>query len=369
MPLCTLALLFLLQDDAPVRERGPQRSIISERSFPPIKSADAVRAVLRPLVHSLLARALADAAEHARLPAKLTLSWRQGYGSNPRSSSMRAPEILLAWLRDGMAAAGVGGGRRDGLEEAVGACVEGSMGLLDAAVGSHQWEITRLVVGVAFEGGSSTISPGSGMGRAAGFQQQRGITSFLATAKSSDGALIEDASTAPQRHAVTATAVGEAAAGIGMAGGVETAVDDGAAPAATAFSPAEGFPGSNAGGSRGLSVQPSYRNSEALALRKMFGAAGEKGDMAAAQGFSLLPGREGGGSSVAPALSPDDEASLQLALRLQREEVERAAGTARPGVSLDSTMRRGRRGHGSGAKAQRGGKPGVGPLDAFLKRS
>jgi len=46
-----------LQDDTPVRERGPQKSLAAERSFPPLPSEAAASAELLPLARTLLGRA------------------------------------------------------------------------------------------------------------------------------------------------------------------------------------------------------------------------------------------------------------------------------------------------------------------------
>jgi hypothetical protein len=46
-----------VQDDSPVRERGPQRSLAAERSFPPLPSEEAAAQQLAPLARTLLERA------------------------------------------------------------------------------------------------------------------------------------------------------------------------------------------------------------------------------------------------------------------------------------------------------------------------
>ena len=51
-----LAALPLAQDDAPVRDRGPQKSIMAERSSPPLQTVAAIEAALQPLAASLLQR-------------------------------------------------------------------------------------------------------------------------------------------------------------------------------------------------------------------------------------------------------------------------------------------------------------------------
>ena len=47
----------LPQDDDPVRERGPHRTLAVERSFPPLPSEAAAAGALAPLAQQLLARA------------------------------------------------------------------------------------------------------------------------------------------------------------------------------------------------------------------------------------------------------------------------------------------------------------------------
>ncbi len=51
-----LAALPSAQDDTPVRDRGPQKSIMAERSFPPLQSVAAIESALQPLAASLLQR-------------------------------------------------------------------------------------------------------------------------------------------------------------------------------------------------------------------------------------------------------------------------------------------------------------------------
>ena len=65
-----LAALPLAQDEAPVRDRGPQKSIMAERSFPPLESVAAIETALHPLAASLLQR-LAQVATHASGPPPL----------------------------------------------------------------------------------------------------------------------------------------------------------------------------------------------------------------------------------------------------------------------------------------------------------
>jgi nucleotidyltransferase/DNA polymerase involved in DNA repair len=52
-----LAALACARDDSAVRERGPQRSLAAERSFPPLGGEAAAAAELAPLARTLLERA------------------------------------------------------------------------------------------------------------------------------------------------------------------------------------------------------------------------------------------------------------------------------------------------------------------------
>ena len=54
---CRSCRSLAAQDDSPVRERGPQKSLAAERSFPPLASEAAATAELAPLAQTLLARA------------------------------------------------------------------------------------------------------------------------------------------------------------------------------------------------------------------------------------------------------------------------------------------------------------------------
>ena len=53
-----MPFLPLSQDDTPVRERGPPKTLTSERSFPPTSDPGALRARCRELVAALLPRLL-----------------------------------------------------------------------------------------------------------------------------------------------------------------------------------------------------------------------------------------------------------------------------------------------------------------------
>ncbi|KAK9826961.1 hypothetical protein WJX74_001872 [Apatococcus lobatus] len=97
-----LAALPLARDETPVRDRGPQKSIMAERSCPPLESVAAIEAALQPLAASLLQRLAQDARQNSRMPTKLSLTCREGYGA-PRTRSMPIPAAALAALQRFMA--------------------------------------------------------------------------------------------------------------------------------------------------------------------------------------------------------------------------------------------------------------------------
>ncbi|KAG2491453.1 hypothetical protein HYH03_010239 [Edaphochlamys debaryana] len=79
---------------AEVRERGPQKSILVERSFPPVARLEGVRAALVPLVGALWERMAEDTRRNRRAPAKLLVTWRQGYGASKTRSCEMPPQAL-----------------------------------------------------------------------------------------------------------------------------------------------------------------------------------------------------------------------------------------------------------------------------------
>ncbi|KAK3259590.1 hypothetical protein CYMTET_31418, partial [Cymbomonas tetramitiformis] len=129
--------------DDSVLERGPPQSLLSERSFPPARTRTVVLAALRPLCEALCTRLRQDAAEHRRSPLKLSLTWRQGYGSNPRSKTAPFPAAATAALRRDAGAA------VSTAEEVPEMLLKGAMALLEGAV-DVPWELTRLAVGAVF---------------------------------------------------------------------------------------------------------------------------------------------------------------------------------------------------------------------------
>eukprot|EP00854_Cymbomonas_tetramitiformis_P007990 gene7990-9499_t len=159
--------------DDSVLERGPPQSLLSERSFPPARTRTVVLAALRPLCEALCTRLRQDAAEHRRSPLKLSLTWRQGYGSNPRSKTAPFPAAATAALRRDAGAA------VSTAEEVPEMLLKGAMALLEGAV-DVPWELTRL----AAETQGSQVSAGP---RAASPRPQGGAASSHHPAARSGG--------------------------------------------------------------------------------------------------------------------------------------------------------------------------------------
>jgi len=149
-------------DAASVVDKGPPKSIAAERSFPPAKTEAAVRAALHPLVLSLLRRAAADYQEHCRLPDKLLLSWRQGYDSGVVSRSAPVPGSLRQWVASPQACSLEAAAAHS--EQVAGDVTSAAMNLLTASI-AGDWEVTRLMVAVAFAHGESLpVSNGASLG-------------------------------------------------------------------------------------------------------------------------------------------------------------------------------------------------------------
>ncbi|GFR42033.1 hypothetical protein Agub_g2850, partial [Astrephomene gubernaculifera] len=91
-------------DCGEVRDRGPPKSLLVERSFPPLTRFGGVKAALVPLVGGLWGRVVEDAVRHSRQPSKLHLSWRQGYGA-VKSRSGEVSATVLQALKTATAAA------------------------------------------------------------------------------------------------------------------------------------------------------------------------------------------------------------------------------------------------------------------------
>ncbi|KAL4422612.1 hypothetical protein ABPG75_008809 [Micractinium tetrahymenae] len=408
-----LAGLPLAQDDTPVRERGPQKSILAERSFPPLPSEAAAGSELMLLARTLLGRAAQDTCEHRRLPCKLIVSYRQGYGSNPRSKSCPVPAEVLRWLQ-AMPAAGAtpeqgpkpevaqqegatpaqqvsakpppAAAAGSGQQQApAGAVVAAALAQLRPVVAPGGWQLTRLAMSLAYDSGGSAQPAGPPPG-------QLGIAAFVQKGQAREGG---PASSGGELAAAAAAAV--------QRGGGATAGCDGRAeqqaaqpcaqpsappshqqqqqqhpqkqqqqqrrqqqPAVAPHRPAQQQRA--AAQAAPPTRPPSYRNAEALALQQMFGGSATSN---AASGQPAIGSSSGGGGCPAPAesslsagLSPEEQASLELALKLQAEEA--AAAAAAP----QAARKRGPAGKlAAGGKAAKHQRRGSGPLDAFLRRA
>ena len=403
-----------------MRERGPQKSLAAERSFPPLPSEAAAATELAPLAQTLLARAAEvrrwgdgvlaawmqgrsvlattiehllagitwacapttslsppssqglahglnnsapihphnneqDTREHGRLPAKLVVSYRQGYGSNPRSKSGAAPAEALSWLQAARGqpqlAAGIEGAgepqplqgqaeaaAQAGAGPAEAAVVAAALALLRPAVAAGSWQLTRLAVAFAYPDSSSN---GNGQPQAAQLAGQQKLGAFVQRGQGS-----------------------QQASAAGPAPTERLAREEPAPP----LVPAQQQQQQQQQQQAMQQLQPvpvsrpaTYRNAEALALQRLFGSSGG----------STHTG--GGAVPAVPAepaeLSAEERASLELALRLQQEEAQAAAAQAAARKRGAAAAGGGTAGAGGGS----GGKPkqqrrGNGPLDAFFKR-
>ncbi|GLC37395.1 hypothetical protein PLESTM_000579000 [Pleodorina starrii] len=101
---------------ASVRERGPQKSILVERSFPAISRFGGVKEALVPMVGALWERVVEDAVANRRHPSKLLLTWRQGYGA-PKT---RSADVTVQLTQITRLAVAVSYGASDGADAAAG---------------------------------------------------------------------------------------------------------------------------------------------------------------------------------------------------------------------------------------------------------
>lgn len=143
------------EDMRPVEERGPPKSLVSERSFAPMQSFAEVEPNLLLLAEQLLPRLREDQQLHGpRQPSKLTASYRIGYGG-VKSKSGAFPCPI------GQASAAVLAGA--------------AMSLLKAALApaTTSLNLTRLIITVGFpEGGGGATG------------SEKAIASFFARAPS-----------------------------------------------------------------------------------------------------------------------------------------------------------------------------------------
>lgn len=129
-------------------------------------------ALLDTLAATLAERLAADAAAHGRAPSRLTLSFRQGYGTGLRSRSAPFPPDAATALRalsrpdpqpphDDTQPSGAP-------PPLAGALATSAMRLLTASVAAP-WELTRLAVGVAFPQVAAAHRGSADSGGLAGF--------------------------------------------------------------------------------------------------------------------------------------------------------------------------------------------------------
>jgi len=98
-------------DNEEVEVRGPLKSILSEKSFPPVELSSAVaRQELEKICSDLLERLIFEKKQNSRIPSSITISWRSGYGKGSISSKTISPfpvpleESKAAKLREVMLA-------------------------------------------------------------------------------------------------------------------------------------------------------------------------------------------------------------------------------------------------------------------------
>lgn len=342
------------------------------------------------------------------------VSYRQGYGSNPRSKSCPVPAAVLRWLEAGLATPadrgpspteGRPGSPQPALphaEQAAAGCtgpepeqvpaqavVAAALALLRPVVAPRGWQLTRLAVALAYDGSGSAPAGAPAAG-------QLGIAAFVQKGRA--GGSGPELTSSPQ----------PAASLVALQKGEGAAADDGsscqtreqaAQPLPQPFAPTAEHrqqrpvqkqqqqqqeperlppgveplrpePQLQRAESRAapFARPPSYRNAEALALQKMFCAANVVSAVSGQPAMRRADGTAGrsaaGEGGLPPGLSPEEQASLELALKLQAEEA--AAAAALPAMAAT-----GKRGPTSkpGGKVAKQQRRGSGPLDAFLRRA
>lgn len=80
-----------------VQPRGLQKTISSEVSFPPTEDLENLRQTLRTLSAILISRLRAAASERASPPAKLVVTWREGYVSSAQGGGGIMHSLSTAW--------------------------------------------------------------------------------------------------------------------------------------------------------------------------------------------------------------------------------------------------------------------------------
>ncbi|KAL4854768.1 DNA polymerase iota [Chlorella vulgaris] len=464
-----LAALPNAIDDSPVVEAGPQKSLATERSFPPLPSEVAAAAELLPLAQTLLQRAALDAVEQRRLPHRLGLMFRQGYDAKPRSRSAAVPSEVLSWLRATLDAKPLLHQQQQPQQQQLQhqqqnqqqqhqqqlhqqqppqqqqqlhrhqqqhhqllppqhqqhqqqveeshasaapgkALVAAALALLRPEVAPSGWQLTRLALSLSYE----SVIPGSGGRQPLALTDgQLGIAAFV---RAREGHR--------QSHKATGQLAGQQGRAAGTAQGRSASAEQRSSlDAATELAPALGRAapacGQQADAAHEEHQQPplpqhqpqqqqqqpplqqqqpqqqqspppqqqppkqqqqtqqrarqvraaTYRSAEALAIQQLFGGGG---------GTSMVENRPGGGvgdepisaAAVATAgpsaqhSSKEEQASWELALRLQAEEV-RAAAAAKKRVAPDGgTQGRQQNQKQKQKQKQKGGLRG--PLDSFF---
>ncbi|KAH9325438.1 hypothetical protein KI387_005616 [Taxus chinensis] len=83
-------------DLSPVKDKGPQKSVSVEDSFPPCTSLKCIEGVLLSLSLDFIARLDEDKLETGRTPRLFAIKWRQKGGGNFTSASTQMPSELLS---------------------------------------------------------------------------------------------------------------------------------------------------------------------------------------------------------------------------------------------------------------------------------
>ncbi|XP_057843116.2 uncharacterized protein LOC131052518 isoform X2 [Cryptomeria japonica] len=83
-------------DLSPVRDKGPQKSVSVEDSFPPCTSLKRIECILSSLALDFMARLDEDKMETGRAPRVFTIKWRQKGSGNFTSASTQMPSELLS---------------------------------------------------------------------------------------------------------------------------------------------------------------------------------------------------------------------------------------------------------------------------------
>lgn len=278
-------------DTTLVIDRGPPKTLTAERSFPPAQSQTDVATALRSLVDNVMVRTAQDYEEYSRLPVKFGVAFRLGYDTNLISRSGPVPLPLMRWLRTPNTQ------NTDLKGAAMEASLNAALSLLSKA-SNGRWDVTRAAVVFFFsENSKNTSRDEMHAGPSIGDIFMKGAPPSVIKNPTADAPNGPESS----HHDVQAQGI----ANTTKASQVPKATNKFSAPA-------------------------TYRNAEALALQNMF----NKGS--GNQGIPLIEGEAG----------EEERASLELALRLQREEAQAAGSSRQFGEATNQAKR--------------------GPLDSFL---